>query len=172
MRTAAALLLAILPLSSCQSVTGVAGALPNGVLPLRSFELPDDVAATAFNLPALSLPQQTSVGVRLTNTGSRPAIVEHGACSVAVWLYRRDTTADGPAWQNLQHQTVCIAVLYRRTIEPRESYEVTGAMLGASTLGDSLPAGSYLARVAIRRRSTPSGEGEVVVLDAGTVTLP
>jgi len=172
-RTAATLLIAILSLSSCQSVTGVAGAVPNGVLPLGSFQLPDKIAVTAFNLPTLSLPQQTSVGVRLTNTGSSPAIVEHGACSVSVWLYRRDTTADGPAWQNvLPPQTACIAILYRRTIAPQESYDVTGAMLGARTIGDSLPAGSYLARVAIRRRAAPSGEGEVVVLDAGTVALP
>lgn len=172
MRTAIVLLVATLPLLSCRDTTGVHGPLSHGVLPLGSFQLPPGIAATAFIRPALSLPQQTSVGVRLTNAGTSALTVEHGACSVAVWLYRRNTTADGPAWQNLMPQLACIAILIRRTIEPGDGYDVGGAMLGASTLGDSLPAGAYLVRVAIRRRSAPSGEGELAVFDAGTVTLP
>jgi hypothetical protein len=111
------------------------------------------------------------VGVRLTNASTVPATVEHGACSVAVWLYRDGLPTSRPVWQNtLPTGSFCIGVAYMQTIAPGGSYDVSGAILGAQTLGDSLPAGRYFARVAVNHRSSQSST-RLVVLDAGAVDL-
>ncbi|MBV9111022.1 MAG: hypothetical protein JO306_16570, partial [Gemmatimonadetes bacterium] len=52
------------------------------------------------------------------------------------------------------------------------SYDVGGTILGAQTLGDSLPAGRYYVRVAINHRDpNPESPAHLVVVDAGTIDL-
>ena len=73
-----------------------------------------------------------------------------------------------PVWQNrLPEGVFCIAVAYTKNLARGEWYEVAGAQLGTATLGNTLPAGRYLVRVAITRRSPE----QLIVLDAGTFAL-
>lgn len=163
--------LALPSLPGCSNATGP--DLSDGAPPVYSFVFPPQVVASAYELPAPSVPPATTFGVRLTNTGPTAATVEHGACSVSVWLYRADVRGGGPAWQNLlPANSACIAIAYVQTIAPGATYQVGGALLGTRTRGDSLPAGRYLVRVAIRHREAATAGERLVVLDGGTVDLP
>ena len=173
MRALLLVTLATTSLLGCSQSTDPSPDLINGVPPIYSFVFPSDVVASAYQLPAPGLPPMATVGVRLTNTGALAARVEYGACSVAVWLYRPDTRGSAPAWQtSLAAGSACIAIAYVQTIAPGTSYQVGGGLFGASTLGDSLPAGPYLVRVAVRRRATSTGADTLIVLDGGTLNLP
>jgi hypothetical protein len=171
MRNAIRCTLAALVLLGC-STTGPDRL--NGTPPIFWFDYPSVIVPEAYQLSAPGLPGRTTVGVRLTNAGAAPARVEHGACSVAVWLYRSDAPESRPVWENrLPANAACITIAYTRTVAPGESYQVAGALLGAETLGDSLPAGRYLVRVAVTHRESgaPPSSVRLVVLDAGTVEL-
>jgi hypothetical protein len=158
-------------LLGCNGITGPQRF--DGAPPVFSFEYPSSVVQAAFQASLPSQPAGTLVGVRLTNTGTTPATVEHGACSVAVWLYRGPAPSARPVWQNrLPANAACITIALSKTIVPGASYDVGGAIVGSATLGDSLPAGRYFARVAVTRRMPGStSDGRLVVLDAGAVDL-
>ena len=141
---------------------------PNGLPPIMSFTYPATVVPAGYQATVAGQPGTTNAGVRFTNMGSATATIEHGACSVAVWLYRDDVPDSPPVWQNrLPEGVFCIAVAYTKTLARGEAYEVPGAQLGTATLGNTLPAGQYLVRVAITRRSPE----QLIVLDAGTFAL-
>ena len=156
-------------LIACTDPTGA--RRPDGMPPLQTFQYPTSVVAGAFQAFPPSNPAGTLVGVRLTNRGTAPATIEHGACSVAVWLYR--DPAARPVWQNfLPASSACIAIAYVQTIAPGASYDVGGSILGVQTLGDSLPGGRYYVRVAINHRDpNPESPAHLVVVDAGTIDL-
>ncbi|HET7186707.1 MAG TPA: hypothetical protein VFI52_01070 [Gemmatimonadaceae bacterium] len=141
---------------------------PDGTPPFQSFTYPAGVIPTGYQASMAGQPGVTVAGVRLTNAGNASATIEHGACSVAVWLYRDDQPNSPPVWQNrLPEGAFCIDIAYMTILLPGQSYEVAGAQLGAATLGATLPAGRYLVRVAITRRSPE----QLIVLDAGTFAL-
>jgi hypothetical protein len=145
----------------------------DGTPPVFSFEYPSSVVPGTYQLVVPAPEAGTAVGVRLTNAGTAPATIEYGACSVAVWLYRDGARSARPAWENrLRAGEACITIGYHQTIAPGGSFEVGGAKLGAGILGDSLPDGRYLVRVAVTHREPgTSSNGELVVLDAGTIDL-
>src|SRR4051812_21584048 len=84
MRRGYSLTIAVL-LLGCTAPTG--SRWPDGTPPVFDFAYPSSVVPEAFHGFAPSTPPGTLVGVRLTNRGTSPATVEHGACSVAVWVY-------------------------------------------------------------------------------------
>jgi hypothetical protein len=145
----------------------------DGTPPVFSFEYPSSVVPGTYQVVVPSPEAGTAVGVRLTNTGTVPATIEYGVCSVAVWLYRDGARSIRPAWENRPRAgEACIAIAYQQTIAPGGSFEVGGAKLGAGILGDSLADGRYLVRVAVPHRAPgTSSNGELVVLDAGTIDL-
>jgi hypothetical protein len=163
----------IAALSLLLGCTDPTGRWSDGTPPIFDFAYPSSVVLEAFQAFPPSNPPGTLVGVRLTNVSTTAVTVEHGACSVAVWLYRESSTSSRPVWENtLPANAACIAVAYVQTIAPGGSYDVGGAILGAQTLGDSLPAGRYVVRVAVEHREAGSGSSSrLVVLDAGTVDL-
>lgn len=141
---------------------------PDGIPPFQSFTYPLGIVPTGYQASVVGQAGVTVAGVRLTNAGNAAATIEHGACSVAVWLYRDDMPNSPPVWQNtLPAGAFCVDVAYMTILLPGQSYEVAGAQLGAATLGSTLPAGRYLVRVAITRRSP----AQLIVLDAGTIAL-
>ena len=145
----------------------------DGFPPSQTFAYPASVVVTGFQAPAADQSGNTAVGVRFTNAGTAPATIEHGACAVAVWLYRDDVRGSPPVWQNgVGTSMACIGILYTRTLARGESYDVAGASLGATTLGTTLPAGRYLVSIAMRRHDAGSASsGELIVLDAGAIVL-
>jgi hypothetical protein len=173
MRLSALSTIGIVALISCSSATDPR-RLGNGTPPVFSFDYSSAIVPDAYQVPAPGLPGKILVGVRLANTSPAPARIEYGACSVAVWLYRDAVSTSRPVWENrLPANAACIAIAYVKDIAPGDSYQVGGALLGAATLGDSLPAGRYVVRVAVTHRETglPASSARLVVLDAGTVEL-
>ena len=142
---------------------------PDGIPPLQSILYPAAAVPTGYQASVPDKPGVTAVGVRFTNTGTAPATIEHGACAVAVWLYRDDQPDWPPVWQNRSGEMMCIDVLYRTTVAPGEPYEVPGAQVGALQTG--LPSGRYLVRVALLRDPGTRVGAELIVLDAGTIAL-
>ena len=142
---------------------------PDGIPPLQSILYPAAAVPTGFQAAVPDKPGVTAVGVRFTNTGTAPATIEHGACAVAVWLYRDDQPDWPPVWQNGSGEMMCIDVLYRTSIAPGETYDVSGAQFGALQTG--LPAGRYVVRVALLRDPGTRVGAELIVLDAGTIAL-
>ena len=167
MRTRLLPLLGALALLGCGS-TGP--DRPNGTVPSPGFIYPATILPTGYQASVADRPGVMTAGVRFTNLGDAPATIEHGACSVAVWLYRDDQRDSPPIWQNLSSAMFCNAVAYQRTLARGEAYDVPGATLDAQHLG--LPNGRYLVRVAITRHDAGSSSAaEVIVLDAGTIAL-
>jgi hypothetical protein len=170
MRLRHPLLLALVAFVGCSNSVRPDPLTPgNG--PGMGIQYPATVSATAYTLPAPGLPPRLSIGVRLTNNGATPALVEHGACSVAVWLYRTGDTA--PSWQTFSSPEVaCILIGYSRTIVPGEAYSLAGALVGVDTPVNPLAPGTYRVRVAIRRERTDGSTEPLQILDGGEVTLP
>ena len=142
---------------------------PDGIPPLQSILYPAAAVPTGYQAAVPDKPGGTAVGVRFTNTGTAPATIEHGACAVAVWLYRDDQPDWAPVWQNRTADMTCIDINYRATIAPGETYDVPGAQFGALQTG--LPSGRYLVRVALLRDPGTRVGAELIVLDAGTIAL-
>ena len=167
-RTVAALFggLAILT-QGCGSAA--APELIAGAPPIFSVSFPPDVHLSA-HVDALDAPPTSwQPAVRFTNTGSDVATIEHGACSVAVWIYRAEARASTPVWDNrLPPNAACIAIGYMRRVAPGESYDLLAGVLDRSHLAE-LPAGDYKVVLAVRpgvREDTP-----IIVLPAGQITL-
>jgi hypothetical protein len=172
MRNAVIRTVAAAALLACGDATGPSRF--DGTPPVFSLDYPPSVVADAYQLAAPGFAGRTGVGVRLTNTGASAATIQYGACSVAVWLYRDAAPRSGPVWENrLGTGEACIAIAYVRTLSAGQSHQIGGALLGAETLGDSLPDGRYRVRVAVRQHvadTSPSAD-RLVVLDAGTIDL-
>ena len=142
---------------------------PDGIPPFQSILYPATVVPTGYQAAVPDKAGVTAVGVRFTNTGTAPATIEHGACAVAVWLYRDDHPDWPPVWQNRTADMTCIDILYTKTIAPGETYDVAGAQFGALLTG--LPSGRYVVRVALLRDPGTRVGAELIVLDAGAIVL-
>lgn len=169
MRTRLLSLLGAIALLGCNRITGP--DRPNGVPPIHSLDYPASVVPSGYQLPVAGQPGVAEAGVRLTNTGTAPATIEYGACSVAIWLYRDDMPGAPPVWQSrLPEQLFCADIALIKTLAPGESFGLNGATLDARELG--LPNGRYLVRVAVKHSASGAPmTTQLVVLDAGTIAL-
>lgn len=163
----------LLSLLSAVALIGCGSTGPDrvdGTPPLQSILYPAAVVPAGYQASVPDRPGVTAVGVRFTNTGTAPATIEHGACAVAVWLYRDDMPSSAPVWQGGSGGNVaCIGVLYTKTVAPGATYDVSGAQFG--TLQAGLSAGRYVVRVALLRDPGTRVGAELIVLDAGTIAL-
>ena len=164
-RIVVAATIATLAASGCSNPSDL-GLVP-GAPPIFSVEYPLSVQPSGHV-------EQTSAGswqatVRFTNIGSNTAHVQHGACSVAVWLYRAGATSGPPAWDNrLPANTACIAIGYTRDIPAGEAYDLPAGLIDHAHTG--LSAGRYRVVLAVRPQSVDTAP--LVVLPAGEITLP
>jgi hypothetical protein len=153
-----------------QGCSGVAGpGLIAGAPPIFSVSFPPGVQLSAHVDPLDAPPTSWQPAVRFTNTGKDVATVEHGACSVAVWIYPATVQSSAPVWDNrLPSNAACIAIAYRRQVAPGESYDLVTGILDRSRLA-GLPAGDY--KVVLAVRPGLSRGAPLTVLPAGQITL-
>jgi hypothetical protein len=140
-----------------------------GAPPIFSVSFPAGVQLSAHVDPLDVTPTSWQPAVRFTNTGKQEATVEHGACSVAVWIYSVADLSGPPVWDNrLPPNSACILLGYMRRIAPGESYDLLAEVLDRSRLA-GLPAGDYKVVLAVRPGLRP--EAPLTVLPAGQITL-
>jgi hypothetical protein len=153
-----------------QGCSGVAGpGLIAGAPPIFSVSFPADVHLSAHVDPLDAPPTSWQPAVRFTNIGKDVATVEHGACSVAVWIYPATAQSAAPVWDNrLPPNSACIAIGYMRRVAPGESYDLIAGVLDRSLLG-GLPAGDY--KVVLAVRPSVRQDAQLTVLPAGQITL-
>jgi len=159
--------LCALIVQGCNGCTGP-GLLP-GTPPIHSVEFPRPVRLSAFVTPVDTPSQAWRPAVRFTNTGSSTAEVDHGACSVAIWIYPAAAQSGAPVWDNRLPANACIEILYRRQLPPGGTYDLPAEILSRSGALASLPPGKYKVFVAVR-----PGIGEhtpLRVLPAGEIAL-
>jgi hypothetical protein len=112
---------------------------------LRVTAAPSEVAGRA--------PRQLRARVTVTNAGPRPVAFEHGACALALRLFRTPERAGRPVWRSeyrgpagadpRQGGYACTAQLLLQVLAPGDSVVFPAAIPLAEVLADSLPDGRY-----------------------------
>ncbi len=140
-----------------------------GAPPIFGVSFPPDLQLSAHVDADPASPNTWEPAVRFTNTTQRTATVEHGACSLAVWLYKPGAESAAPVWDNrLPPNTACIAIGYLRQI-PSGSYYDLATRIDRAFIGDSIPAGNY--RVVLAIRAGINADAPLRVLPAGDISL-
>ena len=146
-----------------------APALLPGPPPVFSVSYPPSVRLSGRADAIEGRPGTWRLAVRFANAGSATAHVEHGACSVAIWIYPAAATSGPPVWDNrLPPNVACIAIGYSADIPPGAAYDLPAGLFSLQHAA-GLPAGRY--RVVLAVQPQPGGNAPLVVLPAGEVTL-
>ncbi len=153
--------------TACTSATEP--TLDPGAAPVFSVSFPAEIQLSAHVDSDATSPNAWLAAVRFTNVGQKTATIEHGACSVAVWLYDADAQAGGPVWDNrLPPNAACIAIGYSRQVPPGSYYDLA-TRIDRALIGNTIPAGNY--KVVLAIRPGISGNTPLRVLPAGEITL-
>lgn len=123
-------------------------------------------AQFAGALAADTLPSSFGVMLAVTNTGSTPVRLEHGACSFGLRLYRSAASSLPPAWDDRPPAgSACPLPLYQVTVAPGVRHEQRIGSIKVAATG--LPPGRYWASITWR----PSAN-EVRLVAAGVLDIP
>jgi len=141
-----------------------------GAPPITSVSVPPDVHLSGGVELVDSVDSMWRPYVRFTNDSKDTVIVEHGACSVAVWVYSVEAVSGPPIWDNrLPPNTECILIGYLRQIPPQGHYDLPAGLVNTNRSPGLLPNGNYKVVLAVQndiRRDVP-----LVLLPAGQLFL-
>ena len=163
---------AIVLVAGCRSATDASSDRQPGNGPITHVEYPSSVSVEAVTRPGETSADSVFLSVRFRNTGSATATVQHGACSTAIWLYRRGAESGPPAWDSERVEGFCILPLYVAELAPGDTYDLSAPPVSRARLRAEVPAGSYEVFVVINRwgDSSPS-KPRFIVLPAGEITV-
>jgi hypothetical protein len=122
-------------------------------IPAGEVALPHPSEGLAFHASTALVGRELRTRGSVTNTTTRPILIEFGACALVLRVHRRADRADQPVWDSRQRAPWagsygygCPAYGATRTLAPGQTMrpdEFTGRFPLIEILGDSLPDGPY-----------------------------